>query len=120
MRKHSYTEAEAPTNTGSVTRPARYNLRLTCQARGRTHSILIRLREQYPDLLPKDDTSEASVWEHVCLPILEHHERKLRIGDSATRAFVRAQAKPLPVEDHVKNLAQRMLPGFAFTRVAAK
>ena len=40
MTRHIYTEALAPLNTGSIERPARFNLRLTCQARARTHKAL--------------------------------------------------------------------------------
>ena len=37
--KHTYTEEEAPTNTGSLNRPARFNLRLDCQTRARTIKV---------------------------------------------------------------------------------
>ncbi len=113
--KHVYTNEEAPTNNGSVTRPARFNMRMTCATRGRWHTALIGLREEYGDLLKGCGKSEADVVERVLLPIVEHHLRKLRIGDSATRRFFRAQAHPLPKEDHVRNLVQQMLPNFDVT-----
>ena len=96
-QKHVYKEGQAPMNTGSMTRPARFNLRLTCSARGRTHSVLIALREKYD--LPKD-ASFADVWEQKALMILEHHVRDLEIGDSAVRAYTRTKAEPLPPEDY--------------------
>lgn len=96
-QKHVYKEGQAPMNTGSMTRPARFNLRLTCSARGRTHSVLIALREKYD--LPKD-ASFADVWEKKALMILEHHVRDLEIGDSAVRAYTRTKAEPLPPEDY--------------------
>lgn len=95
--KYRYAGGDVPTNTGSVERPARLNLRLTCSARGRTHSVLIALREKYD--LPKD-ASFADVWEQKALMILEHHVRDLEIGDSAVRAYTRTKAEPLPPEDY--------------------
>ena len=75
MQKHTYTEELAPRNTGSVMRPARFNLRLTCQARARTLKALAALRLRRPS----DDGSDArerrdhnaDTWERVALPLLE-------------------------------------------------
>lgn len=44
-QKHTYTNELAPTNTGSLLRPARFNLRLTCQSRARTHKAFQAVRE---------------------------------------------------------------------------
>lgn len=109
IRKHTYTEESFPTNTGSLTRPGRFNLRLTCSARGRTHSVLIGLKEEYK-LSPK--ASEADTWEELALLILEHHLRSVRNGDTATREFFRRQARPIPKEDHLLSVFKRLKARF--------
>ena len=97
--KHTYTEDLAPTNTGSLTRPARFNLRLTCQARARTHAVFSGFRKEFG--LPKE-TNYAALYESKLLPTLEHVLRKLRHGDSATRQFFAKLADPLPKEDYLR------------------
>ena len=104
---HTYTDAEYPTNTGSLSRPARFNLRFTCSARGRTHTPLIALKKEYGI-----KGCEADVWEEVGLLILEHHLRAIRNGDTATREFFRRQARPLPKEDHLRSLYNRLKAKF--------
>lgn len=107
--KHTYTEAEAPRNTGSATRPARFNMRLTCSARARTHAVLQGLREAYG--MPRD-AAYADVWEERALLILEHHLRTLRTGETALVAFTKAQAAPLPPQDHMRARYEQMRMSF--------
>lgn len=105
MLKHTYTDKEFPTNTGSLVRPARFNMRLTCSARARLHAAFQGLRDEYG--LGKD-ASYADVMEDVCLLILEHHLRALRNGTADVRAYTRAQARPIPKEDHLRSVYMRL------------
>lgn len=107
--KHTYTEAEAPDNTGSLSRPARFNLRLTCQARARTHAVFSGFRKEFG---LKPSTNYADIYEAKLLPTLEHVLRKLRHGDSATRQFFAKLADPLPKEDYLKAVYMRLKAKF--------
>ena len=108
MTKHKYTNAEAPTNTGSLKRPARFNLRLDCETRART----VRMFEQTKEALgyPKD-ASYADVWEG-CLMALEHALWHLRESPTAVKSLVRSLYRPLPVEDYVRNQFKRLKERF--------
>lgn len=114
MQKHVYTEAEAPDNTGSMTRPARLNLRLTCQARGRTHDLLIRIRQHF-NMPP--DTPYAEVWESRALPALEHLFRSLTWGSAAERALAATLFAPtVPKDDYLVERGRRLVAGKVITQ----
>jgi hypothetical protein len=100
MTKHRYTKAEAPTNTGSVSRPARLNLRLDCSDRARTHKVLSDIRELLG--LPKG-YCYADVWAEAALPALEHLCWHLRESPTAMKGVARSMFRPLPAEDYVRN-----------------
>ena len=99
MTRHTYTEAEAPRNTGSVTRPARFNMRLTCSARARTHKAFAAVRELTG--MPKDATF-ADVWEERILPAVEHVLWNAKEAPRGTRMMMLDLFKPLAAEDHVR------------------
>lgn len=103
--KHTYNDDEAPMNTGSKVRPARFNMRLSCSARARTIAVFSGFRKDYGY---EAGTPFADIWEDVVLLVLEHHLRSIRHGDSATKEFFRKQAKPLPKEDHLRELYKRL------------
>ena len=107
--KHTYTDDSFPTNTGSLNRPARFNLRLTCQARARTHAVFSGFRQEFG--LPKE-TNYAALYESKLLPTLEHVLRKLRHGDQATREFFAKLADPLPKEDYLRAVYMRLKARF--------
>ena len=107
--KHTYTNDSFPTNTGSLVRPARFNLRLTCPARARLHAVMQALRKEYA--MPPS-ASYADVMEQVGLLIFEHHVRALRNGSADIRAYTRAQARPLPKEDHLRAVYERLRAKF--------
>lgn len=100
MRKHKYTETEAPTNTGSLTRPARFNMRQTCEVHARTTKVFIETRERLG--LP-DDATFADVWEEALLPLCEHALWHLRESPTAVKRMVASLYRPLPTEDYVRN-----------------
>ena len=107
--KHTYTEESFPTNTGSLNRPARFNLRLTCSARARTHAVFSGFRREF-GLAPS--TNYAALYEAKLLPTLEHVLRKFRHGDAATRQFFAKLADPLPKEDYLKSVYLRLKAKF--------
>lgn len=100
MTKHTYTNEEAPTNTGSISRPARFNLRLTCSARARLHKALSSIRE-----LTGMDKSAcfADVVEQKLLPLVEHTLWNAKEAPRGTRQFVMDLFKPLAHEDWTRN-----------------
>lgn len=106
MTKHTYTNESFPTNTGSLSRPARFNLRLTCQARARTWKVMTDLAQEYG----VDDHCLADCWEKVALLILEHHVRNVRspIVPKALKQFIRNEAKLIHPEDRERAVYLRL------------
>lgn len=100
MQKHNYTNAEAPTNTGSLSRPARFNLRLTCSDRARTHKVLSEIRELLG--LPKD-YCYADVWSQAALAALEHLVWHMKESPSAMKTMAKSMFANLAPEDWVRN-----------------
>ena len=99
MTKHTYTNNDAPTNTGSLSRPARLNLRLDCSTRARTHKVFNELREMLG--LPKD-YSYADIWQYAALLALEHTVWHLKESPMAMKTLVRSLYDRLPKEDWVR------------------
>lgn len=100
MQKHTYTRELAPMNTGSVTRPARFNLRQTVEVHARTHKLFQETREVLG--FPKD-TDYATVFEEALLPLCEHALWVMRESPSAFGKMIRSLYDPLPKEDWVRN-----------------
>lgn len=100
MTKHTYTEEEAPTNTGSLKRPARFNLRLDCSTRARTIRLFTQAREMFN--MP-NDTAFADIWEERLLLALEHLLWHMRESPTAVKTLARSMFNPLPTEDYVRN-----------------
>ena len=107
--KHIYTDETFPTNTGSLTRPARFNLRLTCSGRARVHKVFDAFRSRMN--LPTD-ANYAAVFEAVILPTLEHVVWKIDNGDAAVSEFFRSLARPLPKDDHLRAVYLRLKAKF--------
>ena len=99
MQKHTYTHELAPTNTGSLERPARINLRETVEVHARTLKAFSAIRELTG--MPKD-ASLADIWEFKILPAIEHINWHARESPSAVRDFVTSLFRPLPKEDYVR------------------
>lgn len=109
MTKHRYTEAEAPTNTGSVTRPARFNLRLTCSARARTVKVFREVR----DVTGMDaGKTFADVWEERILPAVEHILWNAREAPRGTRNMMLDLFCPLAREDWTRARYERLKARF--------
>lgn len=109
MRKHTYTEELAPRNTGSVERPARFNLRETCEVHARTIKAFATLREISG--MPKD-ASFADVWEEKMLPLVEHAIWHMKESPSSVKALIGSLMKPLPKEDYIRNQFNRLKERF--------
>lgn len=110
MRKHEYTNDSFPTNTGSLERPARFNLRLTCSARARTIKALVELGKEYG----VTGGVLADVWEEVALLILEHHLRNVRsdVVPEGLKALIRAEASRIKPEDRERAIYFRLKKKF--------
>ena len=109
MRKHTYTNELAPMNTGSVTRPARFNMRQTCEVHARTTRAFIETRKAVG--LP-DDATFADVWERAMLPLCEHALWHLRESPTAVKGFVRSLYRPLDPSDYIRNQYKRLRERF--------
>jgi hypothetical protein len=110
--KYTWTDAEAPMNTGSKTRPARLNLRLDCSTRARTHRVLAEIRKLTGMDERKDRKSYADVWEEKALLALEHVVRKVKDGARADRRYFMALFDLLPPEDHAREQYKRLKARF--------
>lgn len=99
-RKHTYTRELAPTNTGSLSRPARFNLRQTVEVHARTHKLFQELRDTlgFPP-----DTDYATIFEKAALPALEHILWYIRESPSSMKSMMRSLFDRLPAEDYVRN-----------------
>lgn len=99
-QKHTYTHELAPMNTGSVSRPARFDMRQSIEVHARTHKAFQETRTRTS--MPKD-SSYADVWERKILPLIEHVNWHLENSPTAVKNFVRSLYDPLPKEDYVRN-----------------
>ena len=100
MKKHTYTRELAPTNTGSISRPARFNLRQTVEVHARTHKMFCELRIIAG--LP-EGTDYATIFERALLPMCEHVIWNAREAPRGTRNMMLDLFRPLAIEDHVRN-----------------
>lgn len=120
MTKHTYNDEEAPTNTGSLKRPARFNLRLDCSTRARTIRLFKQAKEAFG--FPKD-AAFADIWEDRLLLALEHLMWHMRESPTAVKALARSMFNPLPNEDYVRNryraLKTRLEPKQPATKAVA-
>ena len=109
--KYRYAEEDIPKHGKGLKRPARFDLRLTCSDRARHLSVFSAFRKEYfADA--KDDVTYARIVAERILPVLEHHIRTLRVGDTATARFIRAQSDPIPPRDHLRSLFKRLKERF--------
>lgn len=106
MRKHTYTEELAPTNTGSIRRKARFNLRLDCSARARTIKVFSDARKFFP--MDCDDNNFAAVWERYFLPLCEHAMWNLHEGKKVDRLVVESLIAPIERPDTKRETFKRL------------
>lgn len=108
-RKHTYTRELAPTNQGSVRRPARLDLRETCEVHARTHKLFADLREVLN--LPQG-LCYADIYERYSLVALEHCVWHLRNSPKAARDFIRSLFQPLDKADYLRSQYARLRKRF--------
>ena len=99
----------APRTTGSIQRPYRKNLRCDKPHGVRTDLIFSKDCKVLHGLPPTADDCE--LWE-VYLLFIEHGNRAMREGDTATRQFVGSMFKPLPEQDYLRNVYKRLKERF--------
>lgn len=114
MTKHTYTEESAPRNTGSVTRPARFNMRLTCSARARTVKAFSAVRDMTH---MSEGCSFADVWEQKILPAVEHIIWNAKEAPRGTRSFVMDLFNPLSHDDYARARYERLKTRFEPRRI---
>ena len=110
--KYTWTDDEAPLNTGSVNRPARFDLRMDCSTRARTHRIFTSIRELTGMDKRRDRKSYADVWEEKALLALEHIVRRVKNGSKADRAYFLSLFERLPPEDYARAQYERLKARF--------
>ena len=111
--KHTYTEAEAPTNTGSLARPARFNLRLNCSARARTIKVFSDAKKTFPTR--EKGGGFAEIWEAYFLPLCEHAMWNLHEGKAVDRAVVHSLFRPIEQRDTKRASYRRLQLSFGFS-----
>ena len=99
MQKHTYTKELAPLNTGSVTRPARFDLRQSVEVHARTHKAFQKVREFTK--MPSD-CSYADVWEKKILLAIEHMNWHLENSPTCVKQFILSLFDALPKDDYVR------------------
>ena len=109
MRKHTYTHDLAPTNTGSIRRPARLNLRQTVEVHARTHKVFNEVRNI---LGMASDTDYATIFERAILPAMEHIVWNAKEAPRGTRNMMMDLFKPLAREDWVRERYARLKERF--------
>lgn len=107
-RKHRFNEPE-PTTTGSIRRAYRKNIRCDKSHGVRTDLIFSKECKALHGLPQTADDCE--LWEVYLLGI-EHSNRLMREGDTATRQFIASLFKPLPEQDYLRNIYKRLKERF--------
>ena len=110
--KHTWTEAEAPTNTGSIRRKARFNLRLDCSARARTLKVFADAKRTFPTR--EKGGGFAEIWETYFLPLCEHAMWNLHEGKAVDRAVVHSLFRPIEQRDTKRATYERLQKSFDF------
>lgn len=86
MIKRKRDRASAPTNSGSLTKPERINLRCTTEQCGRALSDVAIAAEIRAWRHPGARTNISDAFHHVIIPTFEKVVRAYRFGSAAERA----------------------------------
>ncbi len=98
------TREYAPTNSGSLTKPERINLRCTTEQCGRALSAVqvARVIRQMRD--PDATTNISDAFHHVIIPVFEKVIRAYRYGSAAERASAAVYLEEfVRKEDYIRN-----------------
>ena len=107
MSRRSRKREFAPTNSGSVTRPERVNLRCTTEECGRFLSLVTTLRL----IKGRADEPIAETVHHVLVPLAEKIVRAYRFGSTDEQASAKIYFEErVRREDYIRNRHQRYQP----------
>lgn len=104
--KHTYTDELAPMNTGSINRPARFNLRLDCSTRARTIKVFSDAKRTFPT--SEKNGGFAEIWERYFLPLCEHAMWNLHEGKAIDRAVVMSLFRNIELRDTKRATFRRL------------
>lgn len=80
-QKYAYTEADKPTNNGSIKHPGRYTVRCNCRDRARLKKAVHRIAESHGETkLP-----QSTVFVRHILPMIETYSWRNRLVRKAKR-----------------------------------
>lgn len=81
-QKYAYTEADKPTNNGSITHPGRYTVRCGCRGLARLKKAVHRIAESHGETkLP-----QSAVFLRHILPMIETYSWRNRLVRKAKRS----------------------------------
>lgn len=106
----------APTNSGSLRKPERINLRCTTEQCGRALAAVQVARQIRRMRQPDLGTNVSDAFHHVIIPVFEKVWRAYVHGSSAERAaasvYLEEFVRP---DDYLRNRAERYQTHFKFT-----
>ena len=80
-QKYAYTEADKPTNNGSITHPGRYTVRCGCRCLARLKKAVHRIAESHGET----DLPQSTVFIRHILPMIETYSWRNRLVRKAKR-----------------------------------
>ena len=80
-QKYAYTEADKPTNNGSITHPGRYTVRCGCRGLARLKKAVHRIAEAHGET----DLPQSAVFVRHILPMIETYSWRNRLVRKAKR-----------------------------------
>ena len=109
--KRPRTREIAPTNSGSLRKPERINLRCTTEQCGRALSAVTVAREIRRMRDPRLGTTVSDAFHHVIIPVFEKVVRAYRFGSAAERASASVYLEEfVRRDDYIRNRHQRYQP----------
>lgn len=80
-QKYAYTEADKPTNNGSIKHPGRYTVRCNCRDRARLKKAVRRIAKAHGET----DLPQSAVFVRHVLPMIETYSWRNRLVRKAKR-----------------------------------
>ena len=113
--KRPRTREFAPTNSGSLRKPERINLRCTTEQCGRAMSAVAAAREVRAARNPGLETNISDAFHHVIIPVFEKVVRAWRFGSAAERASASVYLEEfVRKEDYIRNRVHKYQQEFRF------
>ena len=106
----------APTNSGSLRKPERINLRCTTEQCGRAMSAVAAARAIRAARNPNIETNISDAFHHVIIPVFEKVWRAFQYGSAAERASASVYLEEyVRKDDYIRNRAERFQTHFKFS-----